>query len=270
MSDRYVYFAKLTRPQAGAFDSFAEDVLGAIDPSEHVTRYGREWRVSRPRLADGVILGKLGFVRRSPSAETRYDEQLEDFVTIEGEASQGSFSMFAIDVDTEVLAFEERLPAIRRQSFVGALRGLLHAKDQRWTVTLLPDATGFREFVASVDRLERVRTVIHRPNPGFVDAARNLEALIEESRAERAEVVAVAPPNETLNADAEWIQGALEQVSSDGKGTVKATGTRHGQRRHWVIGARLQVAIITERDGEEPEDVWTWMKRRLRESFRGR
>jgi hypothetical protein len=270
VADREVYFAKITRgPQVGAFDqSFADDILAALDPRNSVERYRRRWRASRPRLEDGFIVGKLGFVRTAAAAQTRYDEEQEDFVTAEAVATEGSFSMFAIDTATEILAFEERPNFIRRQSFLGAFRGLLQVADFQASVTLLPDPTEFREFVASVDRLQRIRAVVFAPNPGFREDARNFEEIIESANAQRAEVVAVAKRDESLNPEAPWVSGALDQISTDGKGTLKATGVRQGHKRSWTIGARLQVDVITDEDGVTPEDVWGWLKDRIRRRFR--
>jgi hypothetical protein len=136
------------------------------------------------------------------------------------------------------------------------------------SVTLLPDPTGFQEFVASVDRVQRIRAVVFAPNPGFRDDARNFEEIIESANAQRAEVVAVAKQEEGLNTNATWVGGALDQIATDGKGTLKATGVRDGHKRTWTLGARPQVEQITDADGETPEAIWTWMKGRLLRRFR--
>ena len=271
MPDCEVYFAKITRgPQTGAFDrSFAEDILDALDPSHQATRYQRRWRVSRPRHEVDFVVGKLGFVRTSPAAETRYDEEEEDFITAESVANEGSFSMFAIDTRTEIMAFEERPPYIRRQSFLGAFKSLLQAADFRASVTLLPDPTEFREFVESVDRIQRIRAVVFSPNPGFRQDARNFQEIIESANAQRAELVAVAKGDGTLNADAPWVGGALDQIASEGKGSLKGIGVREGHRRSWTLGARLQVDVITEGDGTTQQEVWGWLMERLQRRFRG-
>lgn len=269
MADRTVYFAKISRsPQTGAFDrTFAEDILDALDPQHAVTRYRRTWRFSRPRVDGSDILGKLGFVRSAHASETRYDEELEDFVTSDSTASEGSFSMFVIDTEREILTFEERPPAIRRQSFLGNFSAILQQAGFRSSVTLLRDPTDFREFVDSVDRIEKIRAVVFEPNPGWREDARNLQAIIEQSNAQRAEVTAVAAAGESLNAEADWIEGALGQAAEHGKGTLKATGFRNGQKHVWTFGTRLQIAVISGDDAGTPEGVWDWMRRRLRGLF---
>jgi hypothetical protein len=271
VADRDVYFAKITRNQTGAFDHpFAHDLLAALnphlDPDRHVTRYGREWKLSRPKEEAGFIVGKLGFVRTSPTAEMRYDDTIEDFVTDESYASQGSVSMFVVDAQREIMAFEERLPDIKCQSFLGAFRPLLHQDDPRWSVQLLPDPTEFDEFIRSVDSIQRIRAVVRRPNPGFLDDAKNFEDVITQTHAERAEIVAVAPRGEGLNPTAPWVKGALAQITEQGKGSLTASGIKEGRRRTWKFGTRLQVAVISD-DIDTAENIWSWMARQVRERF---
>jgi hypothetical protein len=273
VADRDVYFAKITRNQAGMFDRpFAQDLVVAIDPhnkepeDKEVRRYRKLWRLSRPKSEDGFITGKLGYVRTSPAAQTRYDEQLEDFVTDESMANEGSFAMFVVDEAREIMAFEERLPDIKFQAFVGAFRLLLHKNDPRWSVVLLPDPTEFDEFVRSVDSIHRIRAVVHNPNPGFLQDAKSFEEVITESHAERAEFVAVAPRGGSLDPQARWVKGALAQISEQGKGALTAAGSREGRRRTWKFGNRLQVAVISE-DVDSPESIWQWLMRQVREKF---
>src|SRR5439155_16464503 len=96
---------------------------------------------------------------------------------------------------------------------------------------------------------------------------RNFEEIIEAANAQRAEVVAVARPEEGLNPDAEWVEGALEQIASDGKGTLKVVGISEGHRRVWTLGTRLQIDVITDDDAQTPEGVWEWLKRRIQDRF---
>jgi hypothetical protein len=273
VADRDVYFVKITRNQAGMFDrSFAQDLMAAIDPhgkephDKEVERYRKLWRLSRPKSEDGFIVGKLGFERTAAAAQTRYDEQLEDFVTDEAVANQGSFAMFVVDEAREIMAFEERVPDIKFQAFIGAFRLLLHKNDPRWSAVLLPDPTQYDEFVRSVDSINRIRAVVRRPNPGFLADAKNFEDVIVASHAERAEIVAVAASGEGLVPDAPWVKGALAQITEQGVGTLTAVGTKEGRRRKWKFGTRLQVAVMSD-EVDTQEGIWDWMERQVRERF---
>lgn len=268
MAERTVYFAKIAR-EPRLFDrSFAEDISEALDPRHTATRYGRTWRFSRPvSLETGHIAGKLGFVRTSPAEETTYDEALEDFVTTVGVASEGSFSMFVIDPAREIIAFEERPPNIRLQSFLGAFRALLAEADFMASVDLLRDQSGFVEWASALDRLVRVRAVVHAPNPGWNEDAGAFRQVVEQANAERAEVVAVAPDDGTLDPDARWIHGALGQIAEQAHGKLTAAGYSGEVRLRWESGTRLRTTVIRDEDAGTPEGVWGWIVRKLREFY---
>jgi len=267
MAERTVYFAKISR-EPRLFDrTFRDDLLDALDPHKSATRYNRRWRFSRPVETEGYINGKLGFIRQTQAEEMAFDEEREDFVTTEAIATQGSFSMFVIDPVSEILAFEERPPAIRRQSFVGAFKSLLAESDFPATVALLSDPAEFHEFVASVDRISRIRAVVYRPNPGWRDDAEHLQQIVEQAAAERAEVVAVAPEGGGLNASARWIEGALGQIAEHGQGNLKATGYVGHAKRTWTFGARLRIVVIRDEDAIDAEGVWGWIRDRLRDLY---
>jgi hypothetical protein len=272
VAERTVYFAKITRSgQMGLLDrSFAEDIALAVDPHHQATRYGKSWRFSRPAtLEERFVSAKLGFLRTTPAAETTYDDDLEDFVTTVGVANEGSFSMFVIDVDHEILAFEERLPNIRQQAFLGAFRRLLDEAGFRANVELLTDPSDFAEWAHSVDRVIRVRAVVHAPNPGWNEDAGALRDIVEQAGAERAEVVAVAPQDGGLDPDAQWIGGALSQIADHGEGKLTAVGVERETRVKWRSGRRLRTAVIRDEDAGSPEGVWAWITRKIREVYGG-
>jgi hypothetical protein len=268
MADRTVYFAKITREPRLFDQRFADDIAGALDPRRTVQRYRRTWRFSQPVVLDGgYIAGKLGFVRTHPAAETTYDEERLDFVTREGVTSEGSFSMFVIDPDREIIAFEERPPDIALQSFVGAFRKLLDEADFHGTVEILTDPTAFLEWARTVDRITRVRVVVHPPNPGWNEDAGALREIVEQAHAERAEVVAVAAPDDTIEADARWIDGALTHIAEHGQGKVTAIGVRRQRPSRWQSGDRRQTAVIRDADASTPQAVWDWIRQKLRELY---
>jgi hypothetical protein len=271
VADRTVYFAKITRGEPRLFDrSFRVDIVDALDPHHPVTRYGRVWRVSRiAEREGGYLAGKLGFVRTHAAEETVYDEERLDFVTTEAIASEGSFSMFVIDPEREIMAFEERPPDIRLRSFLGAFRKLLREKDFPASIDLLSDPSDFIEWARGVERILRVRAVVHRPNPGWNEDAAAFREVVEEADAERAEVVAQAPPEGSLNPDARWIAGALGQVSEQGKGKLTASGVTGETKTRWESGTRLRIAVIRDEDADTPEGVWDWIRQQLREIFGG-
>ena len=268
MAERTIYFAKITRqPQRRLFDTdFHHDLLAALIPAQHVTRYHRDWRFSRPtEIGTDFITGKLGFVRRAPTAATTYDDAIQDFVTTQALADEGSFTMYAVDTNREVVAFEDRPPDIRRQSFVGAFRALLDENDFPAAVEPLTDPNDFDRWAASVDRVVRVRAVVHSPNPEWHAGAELVRRIVQESAAERAEVVAVARPDTGLDARAPWIDGALQQVAEHGQGKVSATGVARGIKTTWESWTRLRTSTIHENETTTPQQVWEWLLSKLRD-----
>jgi hypothetical protein len=250
--------------------TFAEDVVSAIDPQHQVTRYRKTWRFSRPTtLEDGFVAAKLGFVRSAHAAETTYDEELEDFVTTEGVVNEGSFSMFVIDPEREIMAFEERPPDIRTQAFLGAFRKLLEEADFGAGVELLTDPSDFIEWARSVDRISRVRAVVYDPNPGWNEDAGALRQIVEQASAEHAEVIAVAPPDGSIDPDAEWIDGALLQIAEHGQGQMNAIGEQGESKVRWKTGRRNRSAVIRDADAQTTEGIWAWLKGKLREVYGG-
>jgi hypothetical protein len=270
MADRTVYFAKITRDPRLFDQGFFEDVGDALDPRQVVRRYGRTWRFSLPViLEDRYVAGKLGFVRTHPAAETTYDEERLDFVERESVATEGSFSMFVIDPQREIIAFEERPPDIELQSFLGAFKKLLAAADFRASIELLSDPTAFADWARTVERITRVRAVVHPPNPGWNEDAGALREIVEQADAERAEVVAVAPLDRSLDPGARWIDGALTHIAEHGQGKVTASGLRGERPDRWSSGERLRTAVIRDEDASTPEGVWDWIRQKLRDLYGG-
>lgn len=264
-----VLFAKVTRDLrlwAGTFD---DDMVSAIRPEFTVTRYRKTWRFSRPeRLATGVLAGRMGFVREAAAVETTYDEDLQDFVTTEGQLHQGSVSNFVIDASSEVLAFEAHPPDVRVGSFLNNFKALLAEADVAVRLDLLTDPTEFGRWASSLDRLERIRAVVYRPNPGWNEDAALIRQAVTEANARKAELIATSDRDESLDADAPWVTGALHQIAGHGQGRLTATGTSDGERQRWDSGHRHRVVSRPE-DLIEPRDVWNWMRARLRDFYGG-
>lgn len=265
-----MYFAKVTRAAQLKLEDrdFGADLLRAINPSHKVIRYGRLWRFARPAEVDGFILGKLGFTHEGEEQRTEYDERAQDFVTDMAPASQTYFSHWVADVATEVLAFEDRGRLIRRQSFIGAFQGLTEIADFDASVELLSDPTSLGAWAATVERVLRIRAVVHNPNPGWVRDAGAIRQLVVETDAESADITVKAAPEAGLNVTAEWVSGALQQISHEGQGTMTAMGVRHGRESRWTLGDRPRMEKLDEDLEDESATIWSKIIELLR-AFRG-
>lgn len=260
MPRRTVYFAKVTRgAQVTMADraSFHDTILEALDPQHKVERYGRTWRFSRPIDQVEFILGKLGFTHEGEQEQTDYDEDAKDFVTALAPARQTFFSHFVIDTAAEVVAFEDRGRLIRRQSFMGAFDGLLEAAGLNVAVDALTDPASLREWAESVERVVRIRATVQNPNPGWVDDAGAVRQLIEETDAESVDVTAKASQEHGLNVGARWVDGALQQISAEGQGSMSAIGVRGERESRWTSGQRVRSEELEESPQDASETIWS-------------
>ena len=133
---------------------------------------------------------------------------------------------------------------------------------------LLTDPAEFRRWAGTLDRLTRIKAVVHDPNPGWNEDAALIRQLVEQADAERAEVVAVSRPDESLDGTAPWVEGALSQIADHGQGRLTASGNRNGERQAWDSGH--QHRVVGEPEGlDEPAHIWTWMADRIRDFYGG-
>lgn len=267
-TERNVYFAKITRRPLGLWP-FRDDLLGALDPQHRAARYGRTWRFSHPVEMDGFVVAKLGFVKSTRALGLSYDEEKLDFVPVEGTASEGSFSLFVVDLQREIVAFEERPPAIKLTSFLGAFAALLREAGFMGSVALLPDTADFHTWVARMDRIATVRVVVERPNPAWHPRAALLRQAVEQSDARSVELVANAGADESINPDAEWIEGGLDQLAEHGQGLVTALGFIGSLRDRWRSGTRHRMTSIPTEAEQTPEHIWSLLIQKVRDLYGG-
>jgi hypothetical protein len=117
--------AQMTLKQAEPSFSFSSAIKEAINPDKTVFRYDRKWRVSQPIYKANFFVGKLGFMSSATETKTYYDEKLKDFVEQAVDFRQGHYVQWAIDLSTQIMAFETKPPDIKYQSFIGAFSKLL-------------------------------------------------------------------------------------------------------------------------------------------------
>ena len=248
--------------------SSPEDLVAALSPDSHVERYNRSWRFSRPRRLDGWLLGKMGFERLGERAGSTYDEELKDFVPITRVNEQVSFSHFVIELNSQTIAFEEKPPDIRRQSFIGAFQALTGVAGLRFSLDLLSDAEDFREWLGTIDRLVRVRVVVRRPNPDWTEVPELLRRLLEPSNAEEADVTLWTGDDDSesgLVVDGTVIDDAAGYVAA-GHGTLRARGRAPGGRNREFSSERNVRSVQIEEDvADDSESIFERIRGRLDE-----
>ncbi len=270
MRTRTITFAKIARRpgQATLFErGFQDDLERALSPEYRVTRYGRTWRFARPKLIDHFyLMGKLGFERLATEAIIRYDDDLEDFVSDIRPSEQGSVSHFAIDLNSQILVFEERPPDIRRQSFLGALRALLRESDSRFEVETLADVTNFHEWIETVERVVRFSAALRRPNPEWRPRTQAIRDLIEPTGADRVDITATVDDPEAGKLTVEdSVLGQAVEHASEGYGQIRAVGIERGRRRFFSSVVNVQTSQVSESPEDNSETIFDKLIRALRD-----
>ena len=235
---------------------FDQDIRTALDPQITVERYGRSWRLSRPRTIEDqpLLWGKLGYHGASSGSDVEYDEESEDFVTVSGR-QHGQFSYYVLDLEDRYLLFEERPPDIKRQSFSGALHAILHESMSPYIFDVDPvvDPEDFIAWLRRTHRVTRFRATVRQPNPNWDGRPQNIRDLIEESNAARVAVEATAatdgPGLKIMESD---LRPFVEHIS-EGNGVISSAGETeqgptvfHSERK--VRGTNLDIDI------SEPEE----------------
>lgn len=223
-----------------------EELMKALVPGTQVEHRQREWILGRVVDAGDIVNGKIGFERTGSGS--RFDREVNDFVNQARE--DGTYSLFAIEVDTLRVAFQTRSQTIKPQSFVGALQALLnHASPtERWRVEHDRTDEEFTEWLARVARIERVRVKVRRPNPRYRHD--KVETLIEGLNADTAELKAKAAPDDPQGIDRN--DDLLQQLigHADRYGSVDARGVDQEGHRVEYHSSRKTEEVEVEVDPE--------------------
>lgn len=264
---RRVAFATIRRAGQASFleETLLDDIKKALDPACKVDRYHRTWRVSKMRNIDGLEYhgGKLGFSSMKPSEQVTFDEKQGDFVSHVSQSEQCDFSHFVLYVREHAndawIVFEERPPIIRRQSFMGALQGLLNLGGVELKVSVDREPVTFSDWLRRVDRVTTFKGKAHVPNPQWQGRVKELEAFMTESRAETVEIVAAAAPSGPGLAVDESLLGAFvgHAESRDGKyGGYSATGETEGDKVAYNNGMSDAVDHVPETLDDDSDSIW--------------
>ena len=243
-SHRTVWIGKVSftdrRPEQLALvhDRFSDALLRALDPYRHVTYY-REWRLSQPRVERRTVAAELGFRRRRRQEEVDYDEDQHEWISSEAEARLGNFAHFVVDLDTQIIDFEDRGQYLRRDSFMTVLDRFLEVAGLE--VNLISDTNEFEAWLDGVDAVTRFRVTLRQPNPGWSRRAKQVRELAEEVEPDWLTIEAESKTG--LNVRDTLLEGAADTAAL-GNGSFKATGVVGGRRRFFDSAKRFLSGII--------------------------
>lgn len=242
----------------------SQRIAQALSPSISADYYGRTWRISRPRFIDqrNALWGRIGFERQS--ASSRYDEDAEDFLEMEGSEGHAEFTHYAIDLASGVIAAEESLPTIDAVSVRVGFRAIFKDSydDLGLSVDYLQDERTFEQWLGDVDTVQRLFISFHRPNPHFPQGSETVQGWIEQWNAKSVQVVVNAPPAESI----EVTDTELEDLSTYAHryGRVRAKGIAEGSAVEYRSDATQRLATMDVPESIEPQTL----ARRLLELIR--
>lgn len=243
--------------------SVLSGIQRALDPSKKVERYRRAWRVSKLEVQSGALCGKLGFCRKRTMEETFFDEEAADFVSMEMDSREGVISHFVIlptQQTKAVLAFEQKLPDIRQQSFLGAFKKFLEDEWAGYSVEPMMVELEFRSWLEKMERVIQFQGVFRRPNPQWTPRTEQIRETIEDTGAEQIKLEARVPEYESLKVGSSILGGIVEHAEG-GHGKYSARGSRQGGEYLYKAGK----AQVIEEISEAPTDGQTDIFRKLLE-----
>jgi hypothetical protein len=253
--------------QIAMFDrSFEEDISVVLSPDVVAERYNRSWRLSQPIKDSGFLVGKLGFTRQLEETSVEYDEDAHDFVELDSLNERGTYSHWALDLRSQLMAFEIHPPDIRQKSFTGALAAILDQNTEyRFTVELLSEEAAFFQWLTTIEKLIRFKAVMRPPNPHWGERMAQLEDILEPTEADQVTVDLKVDPSKRqgLQARGTIIEQAVRH-SEDGYGSIIADGLVDGTKRTYNSRDRLRSRRIDSLVSLISESAWRALQAILR------
>lgn len=194
-----------------------DELVGALVGGTRTATYGRTWVMTEPHVNGDYVHGRIGIV----TDVEQWDEESHEFHP--GTIEAGYATPYLLHLPTRRLVFQTRGSLIKAQSFVNAFEHLLEATDAAttWRVRLAERDMDWADFLASVERIEKMSIRMERPNPRFrSDLA---EALVSDTESASATVTLRADENGSVDSDSEVVEQLMAHAEAYGNTT--ATGT---------------------------------------------
>lgn len=255
MPQLMVSFCKLAfKPQRtmdqviSQFD-FEKAIRTIVDPNTKLaSRYNRNWRFSQPETREGFLTGQFGFVTVETAQQGDYDEELQKFVSKPLDSKQPIYSLWAIDLESQILGFEIKDPYIKYQSFVGNFQDFLNARrDISLAIEKVFEKSKFIEWAGNVDRVTKFTAILRPPNPTYSKNPDDLaRKLLQEPNADQAKVEFTKQKgsSDSLNTEEGKTIQNLVEYGSVGYSTVVARGLKNNKLK--LFDSRKRIPIETE------------------------
>lgn len=229
MPQTMIYYSIVTYKDRTLFQrGFKEDISEVINPTESVIRYKREWKLSRPKIYNGFLVGKIGYISSGPEKRVDYDEKLMDFVELTVDSRTSTFVFWVIDMSKHMLVFETKTSDIGYQSVRGAFLGFFNKRrDLGLTIEGIPETKKFNEWVDRLDRVIEFNATLRVPNPDYSKYPKIIQDMLEKTRAERASIKLqgrIEKDDAEGGLDTTMIIQDIVQYSESGYASIKARG----------------------------------------------
>lgn len=271
MPQMLVYFSKVTyKPQRTLFQrSFDIDAQEVISPDKIITRYGRPWRLSKPKIHNGYLVGKFGFMSSGPEIRADYDEQIQDFIEQAVDSRQSIFVFWAIDLLKQVLAFEAKPPDIKYQSFKGAFEGILAERpDIGLTVEDFVQTSKFIAWVKSMERVISFKANLRAPNPDFSKHPKIIQEILGDTNADRARLELTKLKDSTDSLDTEKTIKDIVKYGEDGYSSIVTRGLKKEKVKVFDSRKRIPVERMDIPKGIDDDSKWNHIIKAIRNFVR--
>ena len=268
MPQMSVHFSVVTyKPQRTLFQrSFDKDIQEVIDPDTMVSRYGRTWRFSKPKMKNGYLVGKLGFIAPGTEKKADYDEEIKDFIEQTVNSKQATFVFWVTDLTKQILAFETKPPDIKYQSFKGAFQGILNERsDISLTLEGIAETSQFLEWVEkTVDRVTKFTANLRTPNPDYSKHPKIIRELLEDTNADRVRLELSKLKESTDSLDTDKTIKQIVKYGEDGYSSIIARGERGKKLKIFDSRKKVPMEQIEIPEGIDDNAKWDFIIEALR------
>lgn len=207
---------------AGGDDQYRAALEQSWVAGEEVSRYGRNWRISRHvEMDQGFWSGHIGYVEGDAFSTLAWNEQTKEFDR--GEASGGVVIPFVVNLPQRMVSFQYATRDVKLHTVTGNLQALLNQQSTYdWEVAPLSLKRTFEDWHSSVTSIATLTVLLRRPNPNWEDREK-IADLLDELQAESVRMTARASEGVSINADSSWFTQMMDHVRR-GYGQVTMTG----------------------------------------------
>lgn len=202
----------LSRPQEDRKRDVLLDYLRSSGPVNE-TRSG-DWYFGRIDEQDEIIYGKFGKVYSDEP--TLYDEEIEDFVEVDEEVPDADYSMFLVDFDNRIIAFNSTY-RVRNSNFVKNFQigfSNVIGREANLDIELLTNDEDLQTVLDEYP-IYKLEAEVRPTNPGPDPAFEDLDDSLQEMLVEKFGITAERFDDSGINIDQEFIKEVTSMSMSE-------------------------------------------------------